>query len=122
MPVESWLLSVSHRQISLSKSYTEARIDMAPNALTRFIDQQISYGYGPDVGARDEQGVIAFGNKVLERHPTGGILSETLLEPAALRPSGLAVIRVDGLVQDDLQGRSCQSVVQGQAAGPVVSC
>ena len=107
VPIDSWPLSVSHRQTSLSKPYTEARIDMVSDALTRFINQQISYGHGPDVGARNEQGVVPFRNKVLERHPAGGIFSESLLEPATLIPSGLAVIRVDGVIQSDLQGRSC---------------
>ena len=101
--LDSWPLSLTDRRVSLSRHYVKARVTMVSDALTPLIDQQISYGYRPDVGASYEQGVVSFRNKILKRHPAGGIFSETLLEPAALRPSGLAVIRVDGVVQYDLQ-------------------
>ena len=71
--------------------------------LTCLIDQQVLYGDLSAAGSREVEGVISFVDEVLDVHPAGGILPEALLEVGAIVPAGLAVVCVEGLVQNDLQ-------------------
>ena len=88
---------------------------------TCFIDEQILDLHRPEVGSLNVECVIALVEQILAGHPGDSICSELLLEKRALLPTGLAVIRVDSVVQNYLQANP-EALSQGEFSHQKDAC